>query len=82
MDAATQNTMNLLRNMRVFVRVAEAGSFTAGAEQSDVTTAQASALFPIWKSICMLSCSIGRPGVSSGPMRATDIYVAARRSSR
>lgn len=42
MDAATQNTMNLLRNMRVFVRVAEAGSFTAGAEQSDVTTAQAS----------------------------------------
>jgi DNA-binding transcriptional LysR family regulator len=34
--------MNLLRNMRVFVRVAEAGSFTAGAEQSDVTTAQAS----------------------------------------
>jgi len=34
--------MNLLRNMRVFVRVAEAGGFTAGAEQSDVTTAQAS----------------------------------------
>jgi DNA-binding transcriptional LysR family regulator len=34
--------MNLIRNMRVFVRVAEAGSFTAGAEQSDVTTAQAS----------------------------------------
>ena len=42
MDAARQNTMNLLRNMRVFVRVAEAGGFTAGAEQSDVTTAQAS----------------------------------------
>lgn len=42
MEAARQNTMNLLRNMRVFVRVAEAGSFTAGAEQSDVTTAQAS----------------------------------------
>ncbi|WP_175912306.1 LysR family transcriptional regulator [Burkholderia sp. BCC1640] len=34
--------MNLLRNMRVFVRVAEAGSFTAGAEQSDMTTGQAS----------------------------------------
>jgi DNA-binding transcriptional LysR family regulator len=34
--------MNILRNMSVFVRVAEAGSFTAGAEQSDVTTAQAS----------------------------------------
>jgi DNA-binding transcriptional LysR family regulator len=28
--------------MRVFVRVAEAGSFTAGAEQSDMTTGQAS----------------------------------------
>lgn len=34
--------MNILRNMRVFARVADAGSFTVGAEQSDMTTAQAS----------------------------------------
>jgi DNA-binding transcriptional LysR family regulator len=34
--------MDLLRSMRIFVRVAEASSFTAAAQQLDITTAQAS----------------------------------------
>ncbi|KMZ11785.1 Transcriptional regulator, LysR family [Candidatus Burkholderia humilis] len=34
--------MDLLRSMRIFVRVAEALSFTAAAQQLDITTAQAS----------------------------------------
>ncbi|WP_248319869.1 MULTISPECIES: LysR family transcriptional regulator [unclassified Caballeronia] len=34
--------MDLLRSMRIFARVAEASSFTAAAQQLDITTAQAS----------------------------------------
>ncbi|MDR5732016.1 LysR family transcriptional regulator [Caballeronia sp. LZ025] len=34
--------MDLLRSMRIFTRVAEAASFTAAAQQLDITTAQAS----------------------------------------
>ncbi|MDR5813513.1 MULTISPECIES: LysR family transcriptional regulator [unclassified Caballeronia] len=34
--------MDLLRSMRIFARVAEAASFTAAAQQMDITTAQAS----------------------------------------
>ncbi|WP_250451580.1 LysR family transcriptional regulator [Caballeronia sp. ATUFL_M2_KS44] len=34
--------MDLLRSMRIFTRVAEASSFTAAAQQLDITTAQAS----------------------------------------
>lgn len=34
--------MDMLRSMRIYVRVAEAGSFTCAAQQSGVTTAQAS----------------------------------------
>jgi DNA-binding transcriptional LysR family regulator len=34
--------MDLLRSMRIFVRVAEASSFTVAAQQMDITTAQAS----------------------------------------
>ncbi len=34
--------MDFLRNMRIFVRVAEASSFTVAAQQMDITTAQAS----------------------------------------
>jgi DNA-binding transcriptional LysR family regulator len=34
--------MDLLRSMRIFVRVAEASSFTIAAQQLDITTAQAS----------------------------------------
>jgi DNA-binding transcriptional LysR family regulator len=34
--------MDLLRSMRIFVRVAEASSFTVAAQQLDITTAQAS----------------------------------------
>jgi DNA-binding transcriptional LysR family regulator len=34
--------VDILRNMRIFVRVAETSSFTLAAQQTDITTAQAS----------------------------------------
>lgn len=51
-SSGSKNAMDTLQNMRVFVRVVEAGSFTAAAQHLNTTTAYASRAVSDLRRIC------------------------------
>ncbi len=54
--------MDMLHAMRVFVRVVDAGSFTAAAQQTETSTAQVSRLVSDLETSCTRACCTAPPG--------------------
>ena len=59
--------MDTLQNMRVFVRVVEAGSFTGAAQHLNTTTAYASRARSGWRCVIVTMSSSSRRASSGRP---------------